>query len=61
MSLTNNHPDFAKDSTADTLLQADCTSCAVKQDKSAYWAPALYFVHDNGAAELVEEVGGMLV
>ncbi|KAK2763125.1 hypothetical protein FQN54_009761 [Arachnomyces sp. PD_36] len=53
--------NFGKSSTRDTLLQSDCTSCAVKQDKSSYWAPALYFVHDNGAAELVEEVGGMLV
>jgi hypothetical protein len=42
------------------LLKSDCTSCAVKQDKSIYWTPALYFVHSNGSAEMVEEVGGML-
>jgi hypothetical protein len=27
---------------------------------SAYWTPALYFMHTNGSAEIVEEVGGML-
>lgn len=49
------------DVTEDSLRQSDCTSCAVTQDKSAYWAPALYFVHANGSAELVEQDGGMLV
>jgi hypothetical protein len=45
-----------------TLLNGDCTSCGVKQDKSAYWAPALYFVDNaTGDSELVDEVGGMLV
>ncbi|KAL4867490.1 hypothetical protein BDV12DRAFT_171291 [Aspergillus spectabilis] len=43
------------------LLGGSCTSCAVKQDKSAYWAPALYFVDkDTGDSEIVEEVGGLL-
>ncbi|CAG8283127.1 unnamed protein product [Penicillium olsonii] len=32
----------------------------ITQDKSAYWTPALYFMHTNGSAEMVEEVGGML-
>ncbi|KAL4888595.1 hypothetical protein BDV59DRAFT_196323 [Aspergillus ambiguus] len=44
----------------DILRAGSCTSCGVKQDKSAYWAPALYFMHENGEAEIVEEVGGML-
>jgi hypothetical protein len=43
-----------------TLRESSCTSCAVTQDLSAYWTPALYFMHTNGSAELVEEVGGML-
>ncbi|KAL2862564.1 DUF1996 domain-containing protein [Aspergillus lucknowensis] len=44
-----------------SLLGGSCTSCAVKQDKSAYWAPALYFIDkESGDAELVEEVGGLL-
>lgn len=47
-------------SDSDVLKSADCTSCEVKQDKSAYWAPALYFQHENGDTELVDEVGGML-
>ncbi|KAL4994590.1 hypothetical protein BDV10DRAFT_149365 [Aspergillus recurvatus] len=45
-----------------SLLEGDCTSCGVKQDKSAYWAPALYFIDSStGDSELVDEVGGMLV
>lgn len=51
---------FALDSDGDSLKTGDCTSCAVTQDKSAYWTPALYFMHDNGTASLVPEVGGML-
>ncbi|CAI7604931.1 unnamed protein product [Penicillium glandicola] len=52
--------NFGMSSDQDSLSTADCTSCAVTQDKSAYWAPALYFMHTNGSAELVDEVGGML-
>lgn len=44
----------------DSLRKSECTSCAVKQDKSAYWAPAMYFIHSNGSAQMVNEVGGML-
>ncbi|KAF7717450.1 Uncharacterized protein PECH_000381 [Penicillium ucsense] len=51
---------FGMDSNTESLLDSDCTSCAVKQDKSAYWTPALYFMHSNGSAEMVEQVGGML-
>ncbi|KAL4790284.1 hypothetical protein BDV19DRAFT_341160 [Aspergillus venezuelensis] len=53
---------FSMDADMTALLGGDCTSCEVKQDKSAYWAPALYFVDSaTGDSELVEEVGGMLV
>ncbi|KAL4929696.1 DUF1996 domain-containing protein [Aspergillus undulatus] len=52
---------FSMDADMSALLGGDCTSCAVKQDKSAYWAPALYFVDkETGDSELVEEVGGLL-
>lgn len=47
--------------TSDLLLDSDCTSCAVKQDMSNYWIPALYFMHPDGSAELVDQVGGTLV
>lgn len=43
-----------------SLKDSECTSCAVTQDKSAYWTPALYFMHENGDTELVQQVGGML-
>ncbi|EAW14810.1 DUF1996 domain-containing protein [Aspergillus clavatus NRRL 1] len=52
---------FSMSADAADLKASDCTSCAITQDKSAYWAPALYFMHENGEAELVDEVGGMLV
>jgi hypothetical protein len=42
------------------LKASSCTSCAVTQDKSAYWIPALYFIHENGDAEIVNQVGGLL-
>ncbi|KAJ5381906.1 uncharacterized protein N7496_004334 [Penicillium cataractarum] len=51
---------FSMNSNMQTLRESSCTSCAVTQDLSAYWTPALYFMHTNGSAELVEEVGGML-
>jgi len=44
----------------ESLLESDCTSCGVTQDKSAYWTPALYFMHNDGTAEMVPQVGGML-
>lgn len=51
---------FSMSANEASLKQSGCTSCAVTEDKSAYWTPALYFVHQNGDAELVNEVGGML-
>ncbi|KAF6831661.1 WSC domain-containing protein [Colletotrichum musicola] len=43
------------------LVAGDCTSCRVKQDRSAYWHPALYFQDAaTGQFEVVPQVGGML-
>ena len=56
--------DFGMNSSYESLARCsgkeDCTTCNVKEDKSAYWTPALYFMHENGTAQIVEEVGGML-
>lgn len=52
---------FGMSSFEDVLTTSTCTSCAVTQDKSAYWAPALYFMDDNGTTTLVEQSGGQLV
>ena len=38
------------------LLNSQCTSCGVKEDKSAYWTPALYFVGADGKTEIVPEM-----
>ncbi|OJD14469.1 hypothetical protein AJ78_05180 [Emergomyces pasteurianus Ep9510] len=53
--------NFGMSVTVDGLLNSECTSCAVKEDKSIYWTPAAYFRFPNGDTELVEQVGGMLV
>ncbi|KAF8460206.1 hypothetical protein BDZ91DRAFT_664752 [Kalaharituber pfeilii] len=52
---------FSANATYEDLIRATCTSCQVKQDKSAYWTPALYFQHSHGPFELVPQTGGMLV
>jgi hypothetical protein len=54
------YKDFGMSANYETLLESDCTSCGVEQDKSAYWTPALYFMHTDGTAEMVDQVGGML-
>ncbi|KAI9047200.1 hypothetical protein LZ554_008654 [Drepanopeziza brunnea f. sp. 'monogermtubi'] len=51
---------FGIDSKYEDLVAGDCTSCAVTQDKSVYWAPGLYFQGEDGKFELVEQMGGML-
>ncbi|KAL9098234.1 MAG: hypothetical protein Q9163_006073 [Psora crenata] len=40
-------------STYESLQQADCTSCEIQADKSAYWTPQLYYQHSNGKFEMV--------
>ena len=56
--------DFGFTTTYDDLAHAsgdqNCTSCEVVEDMSAYWTPVPYFIHDDGTAELVPQVGGML-
>ncbi|CAM1508016.1 Fc.00g048640.m01.CDS01 [Cosmosporella sp. VM-42] len=52
---------FSDTSGTAELLDGDCTSCRVTQDKSSYWHPAVYFQDaDTGEFEIVEQVGGML-
>ncbi|KAK4043458.1 hypothetical protein C8A01DRAFT_43585 [Parachaetomium inaequale] len=51
---------FNSDATYEDLVNGDCTSCAVAEDKSAYWAPAVYFKHANGTYQEVLQDGGML-
>lgn len=51
---------FSQTSLTKDLLAGSCTSCQVKQDKSAYWHPALYFEDANtGQYELVNQIGGL--
>ena len=46
---------LAESSTLDDLLNSKCTSCKIKQDKSNYWTPQLYFQDTDGSFELVPE------
>ncbi|KAI2643155.1 hypothetical protein GGS21DRAFT_1321 [Xylaria nigripes] len=52
---------FSMTSKYQDLMNGDCTSCAVKQDKSGYWTPMLYFNdEETGEFSPVNQVGGML-
>ncbi|ROV90211.1 hypothetical protein VMCG_10258 [Cytospora schulzeri] len=52
---------FASTASYESLIDANCTSCAVTEDKSAYWTPIPYFKDDStGKFEEVKNVGGML-
>lgn len=53
--------DLNFSSSYDSLVQSDCTTCAVLEDMSAYWTPPLMFSHINGTIEIVPQVGGMLM
>lgn len=41
---TLKHPDH-------TVGGAQCTTALVQDDKSSYWTPTLYYIHDNGTYE----------
>ncbi|KAK4157616.1 hypothetical protein C8A00DRAFT_40042 [Chaetomidium leptoderma] len=51
---------FNEKATYEDLANGECTSCGVAEDKSAYWAPNVYFKHANGSYQEVQQVGGML-
>ena len=40
---------------------SSCSSCQVKEDKSNYWVPMLYFKAENGSFISVDQVGGALI
>lgn len=46
--------NFALNMTDDALLSSNCTSSLVKNDKSNYWTPALYFQYPNGSFQSVD-------
>ncbi|KAN0126382.1 protein of unknown function (DUF1996) domain containing protein [Russula decolorans] len=48
------------DTTFDSLRNSECSTCKVKDDKSAYWIPQLFYEHKNGSFEAVPH-GGMIV
>ncbi|PWW76934.1 hypothetical protein C7212DRAFT_279251 [Tuber magnatum] len=52
---------FSQSSVESDLLKSTCSSCQVKQDRSAYWTPVLYFQDEAGKFNIVNQTGGMLV
>jgi len=53
--------EFSQWSLEEDLLNSTCSSCQVKQDRSAYWTPAMYFQDEAGNFHVVNQMGGMLV
>lgn len=47
-------------STFDSLINSACTSCEIQADKSAYWAPILYFQYANGSFIDVQHGGSVV-
>ncbi|GAA5837744.1 hypothetical protein JCM9279_006849 [Rhodotorula babjevae] len=47
--------NFALSNSFESMRASECTSCLVKQDKSAYWVPQLYFAFANGSFSSVFE------
>ena len=52
---------FSMNATSDDMRASSCTSCAVKEDNSAYWTPNLYWQSPEGMFTAVNQTGGMLV
>ena len=53
-------PDIGVNSTYDSLVAAQCTSCEIGADKSAYWTPNLYYQYPNGSFEYVPHTGSVI-
>jgi hypothetical protein len=60
LSLTNQRIDLGVNSTYATLNDADCTSCEIQDDKSAYWTPLLYYEFPNGTFVDVPQSGSVV-
>ncbi|CAF9922732.1 MAG: hypothetical protein HETSPECPRED_005133 [Heterodermia speciosa] len=52
--------NISPNSTFQTLQTANCTSCEIQADKSAYWTPTLYYQYPNSSLQEVPN-GGMTV
>ena len=55
----NKAVDLNFESTGETLSASNCTNSILTQDKSAYWAPWLYFEHENGTVQDVKLALGL--
>lgn len=58
-TVLNCFTDLNFESTGDILAESNCTNSILTQDKSAYWAPWLYFQHENGSFEDVKLALGL--
>ncbi|KAI5365343.1 putative carbohydrate-binding WSC [Septoria linicola] len=46
-------------STYESMVNSECTSCEITADKSAYWSPTLYYNYPNGSYLEVPHNGGV--
>ncbi|EXJ83114.1 hypothetical protein A1O1_06733 [Capronia coronata CBS 617.96] len=51
--------DFTMD--YNSTQKSTCSSCTVTGDNSNYWTPTLFFQHQNGTFESVNQIGGATV
>ncbi|KAF8538786.1 hypothetical protein BDD12DRAFT_840894 [Trichophaea hybrida] len=52
---------LSKSCDSSQLRASTCTSCGVKEDKSGYWTPNLYWESPEGELKSLKQIGGMLV
>ncbi|KAK2615133.1 hypothetical protein N8I77_001909 [Diaporthe amygdali] len=48
------------DSSYESLINSACTSCEIQADKSAYWAPILYYQYADGSFHDVHQSGSVV-
>lgn len=52
---------FSASMTYNDTQESTCASCTVIGDNSNYWVPSLYFRHQDGSFESVDQLGGGLI
>jgi hypothetical protein len=56
----NHILDFGVNASYESLLNSECSTCEVQDDKSAYWTPLLYYQYPNGSLINVPQSGAVV-
>ena len=51
--------DWGVNATFESLVNSECSTCEVQDDKSAYWTPLLYYQYPNGSFINVHQGGAV--